>query len=55
MKRMQAWWRYVAVAAGMGVLLQSSGCSIDTATLTESLVSALVQALLSALTSSLTA
>jgi hypothetical protein len=47
------WWRSVATLAGLGILMQSGGCSLDTASLTQSLVSALVQALISALTSSL--
>jgi len=53
MKRTRMWWRSVATLAGLGILMQSGGCSLDTASLTQSLVSALVQALISALTSSL--
>ncbi len=51
------WWRYAAMLAGSGLLLQTSSCALDQTTintLTTAVVQALVQALLGSLTTGVT-
>jgi hypothetical protein len=49
MQRICRWWRYAVLLGSSAILLQTSGCAIDSATLTNILAQALVQALQSGL------
>jgi hypothetical protein len=53
MQRICRWWRYAVLLGSSAVLLQTSGCAIDSATMTTLLTQVLTQVLTESLQSGL--